>query len=130
MATLRDSELHEQSKQLKSLPAVPSKRMNDGSEAWLTASGSYYVRREPDKDNWTTIVYYGLYGEHIPLAKAECPKCHMVLESKHCGDFQACEHSFVDTDRWFPERHRYGGAVSDLQPSDSKPSTGNSKAQS
>lgn len=97
--------------------------MKDDTVAWLTASGNYYARRyrltpktsreRPDKDRWTHIAYYTLEGERVPLAKAECAECGDVLESKHCGDFVVCKcgQSSVDTDRWFPERHRYLGHV-------------------
>lgn len=85
--------------------------MKDGSIGYLTGTGRYYCRREPEKNNFTKIVYYTLEGEHIPLAKAKCGKCGEIIESQMCGDFVRCTcgESFVDTDRWFPERHRYGG---------------------
>lgn len=86
--------------------------MADGKYAWLTASGNYYARREPDYENWKSIAYYNKETkERIPLAKAQCSDCKQMLESKMCGDFVSCGcgKSFVDTDRWFPERHRYGG---------------------
>lgn len=87
--------------------------MNDGTEAWLTHSRSYYCRREPDVRKWTKIVYYGLNKEHIPLAKAQCEKCLDIIESQHCGDYVTCGCglAYVDTDRWMPEMHRYGGRV-------------------
>lgn len=85
--------------------------MQDGTQGWKTSSGRYYCRREPNRDTFDRIVYYTLKGELIPLAKAKCSECGDILESKMCGDFQSCScgKSFVDTDRWFPERHRYGG---------------------
>lgn len=91
------------------------KIMKDGSKAYLTQSERYFVRREPDKDNWTKIEYYTLEGEYIPLAKATCPECKETIQSQHCGDFVQCScgKSFVDTDRWMPERQRYGGGAID-----------------
>lgn len=85
--------------------------MNDGTTAYLTYSKRYYVRREPDVHYWSHIVYYGLDKNRIHLAKAKCKLCGEIMESKCCGDFQPCKcgASFVDTDRWLPERHRYGG---------------------
>lgn len=87
------------------------KKMKDGTTAYLTQSERYYCRKEPDKDLWDTIEYYTLEGDYIPLSKAVCAKCEDVIQSRHCGDFQRCScgASFVDTDRWTPERHRYGG---------------------
>lgn len=88
--------------------------MKDGEYAWLTESKNYYCRREPDFDNWTGIAYYDAKTlERIPLAKGKCPSCKQIIESQHCGDFVpcGCGNSFVDTDRWAPERHRYGGQV-------------------
>ncbi len=85
--------------------------MKDGTTGYLTGSGNYYCRQEPSPKDIQRIVYYTLKGKHIPLAKAKCSECGDVLESKMCGDFHSCTcgKSFVDTDRWFPERHRYGG---------------------
>jgi hypothetical protein len=86
--------------------------MKDGTYAWLTGSGNYYARREPNYENWTGIAYYNKETlERIPLAKAHCPECQQIIQSKQCGDFVSCGcgASFVDTDRWYPERHRYGG---------------------
>lgn len=89
------------------------KKMKDGSTAYLTQTGKYFVRREPERHSFTKIVYYTLGGEHIPLAKGKCKECGQVIESQMCGDFVPCKcaKSFVDTDRWMPERHRYGGEV-------------------
>lgn len=84
------------------------KKMQDGREARLTSSGRYYVR------HWGyTIMYYTLKGERIPLARARCEDCKELLISKRCGHFVQCScgASFVDTDRWVPESHRYGGQV-------------------
>ena len=91
--------------------------MKDGSVAYLSGSKSYFVRREPDKDKWDTIKYYTLEREHIPLARAKCSECKEIIESKYCGDFRQCKctKSFVDTDRWTPERHRYGGKATPNQ---------------
>ncbi len=72
----------------------------------LTPSGRYYVKTWGD-----TIMYYDLNKKRIPLAKAICMSCGDIMKSKRCGDFIRCKcgESFVDTDRWNPERHRYGG---------------------
>lgn len=86
--------------------------MADGTLAWLTPSGSYYARREPDYDIWDTIAYYNKdTKERIHLAEAQCSQCGQVIASKMRGDCVrcACGESFVDTDHWMPERHRYGG---------------------
>lgn len=92
------------------------KKMKDGSTAYLTASKRYYCRREPKVDDFNKIVYYTLSGEHIPLASGTCEECGEKLESQICGDFKQCKcgKSFVDTDRWMPERHRYGGLIKKL----------------
>lgn len=83
-------------------------QMNDGTMAELTKSERYYCRRDGEFTR-----YYNLNKDYIPLAKSQCKECDQVLESKRCGDFVECEcgKSFVDTDRWFPERHRYGGSA-------------------
>lgn len=93
---------------------VEGTKMNDGTEAWLTSSGLYYCRAEPSYEERTSIVYYSLEKEHIPLSHGTCKKCGDYIESKMCGDFQSCScgASFVDTDRWMPERHRHGGDLS------------------
>lgn len=97
---------------LKRINVGDSRRMKDGTTAYLSSSKRYFIRREPNPDNWQVIEYYTLDKEYIQLAKAECNKCHTILASKHCGDFVSCEcGNFVDTDRWMPERHRYGGDV-------------------
>ena len=82
--------------------------MTDGTTAYLAKSGNYYCRKYGD-----SISYYSLEGERIQLAKAKCKKCGDIMVSKRCGDFVQCScgESFVDTDRWFPERHRYGGGI-------------------
>jgi len=89
---------------------MDEKVMKDGSSAHLTESKRYYVRKELNEDS-QTIVYYTLSGDHIPLARAKCGDCNEVIESKKCGDFVSCScgNSYVDTDRWMPERHRFGG---------------------
>ena len=91
------------------------KVMKDGTTAYLTRSANWYCRREPFPD-FKRIVYYTLEGDHIPLAKGRCSFCHQILESQTCGDFVQCEckRSFVDTDRWNPERRRYGGDIINL----------------
>lgn len=88
------------------------KTMKDGTMGYLSKSKRYYIRQEP-YPKWKKIRYYTLDGELIKLAKATCPNCDEVIESKSCGDFVMCEcgKSFVDTDRWYPERHRYGGEI-------------------
>lgn len=92
---------------------IKSKKMKNGIVAYLTNSGRYYCRQYPSPENIQRIDYYTLKGEKIELAKAVCPKCGDTIQSQMCGDFKICkcEKSFVDTDRWFPERHRYGGLV-------------------
>jgi hypothetical protein len=87
------------------------KQMQDGTEAYLSQSKKHFIRREPDEHEWNTIKYYTLEGESIQLAKATCGTCDDVIESQCCGDFVTCKcgDSSVDTDRWFPERHRYIG---------------------
>lgn len=83
------------------------KVMQDGSTARLTKSERYYVRHWGD-----SIFYYTLEGARVPLAKARCTAiCKKIIKSKRCGDWVICDcgKSFVDTDRWFPHRHRYGG---------------------
>lgn len=91
-------------------------KMKDGKLAWLTESGHYYARRNPDYENHTSIGYYDLEGNPIPLASAACPECHDTITSKRCGDFVTCKcgKSSVDTDRLMPERHRFIGLVADL----------------
>lgn len=95
---------------------IESTKMQDGTEAWLTPSKRYYCRAEPSYEERTSIAYYGLDKERIPLAKGICNQCNEVIESKMCGDFQSCKckKSFVDTDRQMPERHRYGGDIEQL----------------
>lgn len=77
-------------------------------ELQLTTSGKYYIRK------WgRTLLYYDLNKKRIHLAKGKCNSCGEVIKSRRCGDFVQCKcgASFVDTDRWFPERHRYGGDI-------------------
>ena len=90
-----------------------SKKMKDGTTAYLTKSGDYYVSRKPGVKFKSQISYYTLEGERIPLAQGECLDCGGWIESKRCGDWQTCpcERSYVDTDRWSPELHRYGGNI-------------------
>ena len=97
--------------------------MQDGTEAWLTSSGNYYCRRYrltpklkrkvPTIRGWNGIDYYTLDGAYIPLASATCSSCQTPIQSLHCGDFVTCPcgRTSVDTDRWFPERHRMIGAA-------------------
>lgn len=100
-----------------------SVKMRDGSMASLSSSGRYYVRREPETGLLEKVVYFNLKRVHVPLAKAECEICHDIMESNMCGRFVSCRcmMSFVDTDRWFPERHRYGGrAIPVIRPKPKK----------
>jgi hypothetical protein len=85
--------------------------MKDGEIATLTESCKYYSRRYLNENEKVVIVYYGLDKKKVSLARAVCQKCKFVMESKTCGDYVPClcGASFVDTDRWFPERHRFGG---------------------
>lgn len=88
------------------------KKMKDATTAYLTSSGRYFCRHEPSYKECNSIAYYDKKTlERIQLATAKCNVCNEVMMSTKCGDFQACGcgASFVDTDRWFPERHRYGG---------------------
>jgi hypothetical protein len=88
------------------------KQMQDGTTAYLSASKRYYIRREP-YPKWKRIHYYTLEGAKVELAKGKCKKCKDIIESFHCGHYASCScgESFVDTDRWNPERHRYGGEI-------------------
>ena len=45
------------------------------------------------------------------MHKAKCKSCGEVIVSERPGHFVECEcgKSFIDTDRWFPERYRIGG---------------------
>lgn len=89
------------------------KTMQDKTIAYLSGSKNYYIRKEPNLKNWKTIKYYSLDGLRILLAKGVCAKCKDVMESQYCGHFVSCKcmKSFVDTDRWFPEHHRYSGDI-------------------
>lgn len=93
---------------------IEGTKMQDGTEAWKTPSGLYFCRAEPSYEDRQSIAYFTLDGVRIPLAKGKCEKCGDVVESKMCGDFQRCKcgASAVDTDRWFPERHRFIGPIS------------------
>ena len=90
--------------------------MKDGTTAYLSDSKRYYVRRMPSLENWDSIDYYTLDGEKIELAHGICSECGDELMSQMCGHYRGCScgKSFVDTDRWFPERHRYGGSVKQI----------------
>jgi ribosomal protein S27AE len=92
---------------------MSEKIMEDGNVAYLTESKNWYARRMPDKDNWTSIDYYTLEGKYIKLPNGTCPNCKEHIQSKHCGDFVRCScgECFVDTDRWCPERGRFGGNI-------------------
>ena len=93
-------------------------KMADGATAYVSPSCRYFIRYEPEFAGFTSIAYYDLKTrERIPLAKGSCSECGETMESRMCGDFQGCGcgKSFVDTDRWFPERHRYGGALVELE---------------
>ena len=96
--------------------------MEDGSEAWLTSSGRYYVRRYrltpklrkevPESVKWDGIAYYDLKTkQRIALATATCGTCEEIISSLYCGHFVTCGCGMtsVDTDRWEPERHRLMG---------------------
>lgn len=87
------------------------KEMKDGTMAYLSNSKRYFVRKMPNLKRWTRIEYYTKDGEKIELAKARCGECKKLMKSKMCGHYVGCKcgKSFIDTDRWFPERHRYGG---------------------
>ena len=45
------------------------------------------------------------------MHKAKCKSCKQVMVSERGGQFVTCDcgESFIDTDRWFPERIRLGG---------------------
>lgn len=90
-----------------------SKKMKDGSIAYLSSSGNYFIRREPTLRKWTHIFYYTLKGERIELAKGKCGDCGDIIKSKHCGDYVSCKcgKSAVDTNRCNPELHRYIGNI-------------------
>lgn len=47
------------------------------------------------------------------MASAVCGECGQQMQSQQPGDFSQCEcnASFVDTDRWDANRHRYGGSA-------------------
>lgn len=83
-----------------------SETMGDGRQAWLTPSCRYFARRHGQ-----SIWYYGLDKARIRLARAKCTSCGKMIESKRCGHFVSCpcRKSFCDTDRFEPERHRFGG---------------------
>lgn len=79
----------------------------------LTPSGRYYTKQEGEFTR-----FFDLDKNPIPLASATCGECGEIIESKRYGDFVQCKchASFVDTDRWFPEGHRYGGAAKPTNP--------------
>lgn len=95
------------------------KQMQDGTTAYLSDSGRYYIRREP-YPKWKRISYYTLEGKKVQLAEGKCKKCKKIIKSLHCGHYVICScgESFVDTDRWTPERHRYGGEIEPANKSD------------
>lgn len=51
------------------------------------------------------------------MNKAKCNACGQVIVSERPGDFASCDcgKSFIDTDRWFPERYRLGGEAKPLE---------------
>lgn len=78
----------------------------------LTNSKRYYFIQEGENTR-----FFSLDKQPIPLAKGKCLECGDVMESKRCGHFVECScgKSYVDTDRWFPERHRYGGCSTQIE---------------
>ena len=94
------------------------KIMRDGTVGVITVSWRYYVRhmykwksyvRRPRPwFKWDRIEYYDLHGNYIPLAMAECSNCGDIIQSQYCWHFVSCScwDTSVNTDRWFPERHR------------------------
>lgn len=94
------------------------KIMNDGTTAVLTYSKLYYARQmyrwksynRPRKVNepYDRVEYYTLHWKYIPLASTECTHCSEIIQSQMCGHYVTCKcwRTSVDTDRWFPERHR------------------------
>lgn len=61
----------------------------------------------------------------VELARAKCGACGEMIESESPGHFVTCScgKSFVDTDRFEPRRHRYGGEAiwnKNLDPEDQK----------
>ena len=51
------------------------------------------------------------------MGKAKCNSCGEVIVSKRPGHFVSCKcgKSFIDTDRWFPERYRLGGEAEPIK---------------
>lgn len=51
------------------------------------------------------------------MHKAKCKSCGQIIVSERPGHFASCDcgKSFIDTDRWFPERIRLGGDAELLQ---------------
>lgn len=45
------------------------------------------------------------------MHKAKCKSCQQIIISERPGHFVRCDcgKSFIDTDRWFPDRVRLGG---------------------
>lgn len=94
------------------------KIMRDGTVWFLSISWRYYIRHmykwksyvgKPRQCfNWDRIEYYDLRWNYIPLAMAECSNCGDIIQSQYCWHFVTCScwDTSVDTDRWFPERHR------------------------
>ena len=87
--------------------------MSDGRIGYLTKSERYYVYRH---DIEYIIDYYTLDGIRILLPSGTCSECGEFLQSLRCGHFVqcGCGSCFVDTDRWMPERGRYGGNLANL----------------
>lgn len=103
------------------------KIMADSTKAWPTRSNNLFVRREFHSPQghvihiqsypWNHIAYYDKNSlERLYLAEARCLNCNTIVRSKHCGDFATCNCGkiFVDTNRWFPNSHRYGGNSKDM----------------
>ena len=45
------------------------------------------------------------------MHKAKCKSCKQIIISKRPGHFVSCDcgKSYIDTDRWLPDRIRLGG---------------------
>lgn len=93
--------------------------MNDGTIGVLSQSCRYYLRHmykgksyteRPKKYpfKWDRIEYYTLRWKYIPLASTECKKCWDIIQSQYCWHYVTCScwSTSVETDRWFPARHR------------------------
>jgi hypothetical protein len=88
-----------------------SKEMRDGTTAYLSNSKRFFIRREPEVDNWDTIRYYNHDGVEVQLAQGTCKNCGNFIKSRYCGHFVTCGcgKSFVDTSSSDPGMGRYGG---------------------